>query len=83
MEIKKFNKKKKTTPDIHHDDQIKNNQIGRACSTHGKEKNTGVLWQNLKGKQRIIHTKKQSIVCEMNFKIVSETYGRLETHLLG
>ena len=48
-----------------------------------KEKNTKVLWQNLKGKKHRMTHKKQSIVCEMNFKTVSETYGRLETHLLG
>jgi len=41
MEITNFNNK--TMPDTYYD------EIGRTCSTHGKEKNTGVLWQNLKG----------------------------------
>ena len=48
-------------------------------AVHMGKKRKQTLWQN---KHRMTHTK-QSVVCEMNFKTVSETYGRLETHLLG
>jgi fatty acid-binding protein DegV len=49
MEIKKLNNK--TIPEACYDYQIKNNDIGGTCSTHGKERNTAIMWQNLKGRK--------------------------------
>jgi Tfp pilus assembly protein PilF len=38
MGIKKL--KKQNNPDSQYDEQIKNNEMGGTCSTHGKGKNT-------------------------------------------
>ena len=81
MEIKKLNNKTTSRYLLRWSNQERD---GRDMQYTWERKEYQNSVANSSGKKhRMTHTKKKSIVCEMNFKTVSESYRCLETHLLG